>query len=147
MLSSIRIHVRRMLVAGAVAAAVCGATVVPADAATAHPYAPITCTLTIDFPHKSSHDPGYVKVTAKIGCTAPVTSASVTVQLYQSGTLVNVNTVTTTGSALVVGNTKTPCRNGSYQGVGTGTVKFPPTYLPPVATLGPVPSGITTIKC
>jgi hypothetical protein len=91
----------------------------------------ITCALTIDNPHKSTHVPSTVNVVAHWICDYPVASLSMNVQLFfgvlqvGSGHSANVGQASLNGNAASNG-----CVTGTYYGYVQGTVTFPPGYTP-----------------
>jgi hypothetical protein len=117
----------------------------PAQTSTVAPAATITCTLQVNYPHKSSHVRGSVNVTATITCTAPVSSLAMQVGLYRNGALVARNTVSNAGSAYLWGNAATPCVSATYVGAASGAIRFPPGFSPPTGSVyGQSPAiGIT----
>lgn len=107
----------------------------PAQTSTVAPAATITCTLQVNYPHKSTHVPGMVNVTATLRCTAPVSSLSMVVGLYRNGSLVSSNRVSNAGSAFLAGNSATPCVSATYVGAARGGIVFPPGFSPPSGTV------------
>ncbi len=96
----------------------------------------ITCTLKINFPHKSTHFPGTVNVVGTIGCSAAVSRLSIRVGLYFNGHLKAQKLVNSTHKSNVQSNAALPCFNGTYEGAATGLVIFPPGFSPPSSDFG-----------
>ena len=106
----------------------------------------ITCTLSIDNPHKSTHVPTTVNVVAHWACTAPVASLSLSVKLYRGVVQVGSGNSSNAGQAALNGNAAANCVNGQYLGTATGTVVFPPGYTPQSSTRS-VQSPVVSITC
>lgn len=106
----------------------------------------ITCTLAIQNPHNSSHVPGTVNVVATWTCTAPVSSLSISVQLFLNGVQVASGANSNAGQAFLQGNAATTCVPGEYFGTASGTVVFPPGFVPPSGS-GSVGSPTVLITC
>lgn len=96
----------------------------------------ITCTIQAQYPHDSSHVAGTANVVGTISCTAPVSSLSITVELYYEGVLVSSSSKSNAGQAFISHNAATTCVPGYYQGRATGYVVFPPGYVPPSGFIG-----------
>jgi hypothetical protein len=107
----------------------------------------ITCTLSIDNPHKSTHVPTTVNVVAHWVCTAPVSSLSMTVRLFRGSTQVGQGSSSNSGQATLNGNAAANCVNGSYHGTATGTVVFPPGYTPSSSTLNVTSNTVSITNC
>ena len=94
--------------------------------------AAITCTLQVNNPHQSSHVPGNVAVGATWTCTAPVASLAMDLRLIRNGVQkVAEQPCADAGVSFLPCNTGTTCLPGLYQGIATGTVEFPPGFVPP----------------
>ena len=106
----------------------------------------ITCTLSIDAPHKSAHTPFKVKVVSTWSCTAPVSSLSSTVKLMRGTQSVGLKQCSNTGLAALRCSVGTACVSGSYTATVTGTAVFPPGFQPPSITLT-TNSGPVAITC
>lgn len=132
------------------------ATVVAVPASNSGPVAPdsttaitstITCTAQIQYPHNSSHVPGTVNVVATVSCDAPVTSINMTVNLYYNAVQVASQSFSTAGSAFLQGNAaQDPCLPGAYQGTASGTIVFPPGYVPSPQSFD-IASPVVPISC
>ena len=93
----------------------------------------IVCHLELDNPHNSSHGTGTVNVIARVLCTSPVSSISLSPKLYPpvpyapiAGTPDNVaNTSSAKANAA-----STFCTNGTWQGWASWSVVFPPGDTP-----------------
>ena len=106
----------------------------------------ITCTLSIDAPHRTAHAPLMVKIVSNWSCTAPVTSLTTSVKLMQATQVVAQKQCSNTGVATLRCGVATACVSGSYTATATGTAVFPPGFQPPSITLT-VNSGPVTITC
>lgn len=96
----------------------------------------ISCTIQINYPHDSGHNPGNINVTGSITCTAPVTVLDIGVGLYLDEYLLASNYKVGTG-AYISTNAATPCLlPGVYQGGVVGAVTFPPGFVPPWSDWG-----------
>ncbi|HLJ98374.1 MAG TPA: hypothetical protein VKU39_00545 [Streptosporangiaceae bacterium] len=116
---------------------------------TVAPLSVITCTLAIQYPHKSTHVPENVNVVGTITCSAPVSELAIDVGLYFNNVLVAQGSNNNFGSAFLQGNAAKLCVNGSYRGGDTGAVLFPPGYEPPSSNFGgqEVFSPAVLVKC
>jgi hypothetical protein len=108
-------------------------TIVATPTPTSGPAVPtlpiITCSLTIDYPHESSHVPATVNVVAHWSCTSAVASLSMSVQLFYAGLQIGSGRASNTGQASLNGNAAaTGCISGYYSGAVVGSVVFPPGY-------------------
>lgn len=90
----------------------------------------ITCTLTIDYPHASTHVPKTANVVAHWRCTAPVSSLSMDVQLYYGPFEVGTGHSANCCSSSLNGNAAASCLTGTYYGYVQGTAVSPPGYTP-----------------
>ena len=90
----------------------------------------ITCNLTIDYPHESSHDPETANVVAHWNCTSAVASLEMDVQLYYGVIEVGTGHSENTLKNSLNGNAAASCSTGTYYGYVQGTVVFPPGYTP-----------------
>ncbi len=112
----------------------------------ANPLNTITCTGTIDNPHKSTHVPGTINVEDSIRCTAPVTQLSIQTGEYRNGFLVGSVPTHNNGQSVLAGAYAIPCVSGVYIGAAAMNVIFPPGYFPPfggfIVESPPIP-----IKC
>jgi hypothetical protein len=97
----------------------------------------IVCTIKINYPHDSGHNPGSVNVTGSITCTAPVTFLEIGVGLYLNGYLTASNYASNSGKLYVSTNAAAVCLlPGVYEGGDVGYVIFPPGYVPPASNWG-----------
>src|SRR3979411_2213544 len=69
----------------------------------------ITCGISVDNPHKSTHVPGTVNVVARVACSAPISEINGIVGLYRNAVLVSYSTGQNFGSATLTMNTTKPC--------------------------------------
>lgn len=91
----------------------------------------IVCTLSIDYPHESSHVPGTANVESNWSCTAPVASLSMNVGLiFDHFDLTAEGSFSNAGLASLQGNAASDCFPGEYNGTSNGSVVFPPGYEP-----------------
>jgi len=95
--------------------------------------ASISCSLTIDYPHASSHVPENANVVAHWRCTAPVSSLEMDVQLYYGPFEVGTGHSANCCSSSLNGNAAASCLTGTYYGYVQGTAVSPPGYTPPSA--------------
>lgn len=96
----------------------------------------ITCTLAVQYPHKSTHVPENVNVVGTITCSAPVSELAINVGLYFNNVLVAEGSNDNFGSSFISGSAAKLCVNGTYRGGDTGAVLFPPGYQPPSSNFG-----------
>lgn len=91
----------------------------------------INCSLRVDYPHLSTHEPGTVNVVATVECNRPVDSIEMTLGLARDYQEVVSRTVTNSGVASLRSNVATslPCVPGAYQGAAAARVTFPPGSL------------------
>lgn len=98
----------------------------------------ITCTLTVDYAHRSTHVPGTINVQGNHVCDSSVSQLDITVQLQKKActpTCIWVNygqagSASKIGGSSVTANSAGNCTNGTYRGYATGVVYFPPNYVP-----------------
>ncbi|TDE98951.1 hypothetical protein EXU48_01785 [Occultella glacieicola] len=92
----------------------------------------ITCHLSVNDPHNSSHVGGTINVAVKVNCTAAVPSISIRAQLRDLTNGRSATSVWTSGwntnyhantAALI-------CKAGTYQGAGYASVIFPVGFNP-----------------
>lgn len=96
----------------------------------------ITCTLDVQNPHGSTHQPGTVNVVSTLGCTSAVSSLSVNLYLYRNHTFVTQASTGNFGVKSLRTNAATaPCVVDIWQANGYGTIAFPPGYVPPTANV------------
>ena len=96
------------------------------------PATTITCTLTIDNPHHSTHVPGTANVVSGVSCGAPVSSIELTIYLFdfthgrgEEDEFSNVGAASLSGNVAI-----DPCESGDYEGLAETTVTWPPGYTP-----------------
>ena len=103
----------------------------------------VVCSLELDYPHNSTHVRGTVNVVARVVCSSPVSSISLSPQLYPP-----VPYAPIAGTPVIVADTSsaqanaasTFCTNGTWQGWASWSVVFPPGDTPPTgsgAAFGP----------
>lgn len=92
----------------------------------------ITCTLSIDNPHRSTHNPDVINVVANWKCTSAVKTLTMSVKLFSaSGIELSRTPWKSIGKARLKGHTNYPCYFSSdYYGEAPGTVYFPAGYKP-----------------
>ena len=112
----------------------------------ASPQATITCNLTIDNPHKSTHVPETVNVVSNVTCDNVVSSISITTKLFRAGIQVASSNSFGAEVFMLNGNAAVNCVNGEYGGTADATVVFPPGYSPPSES-GHVASPVVNITC
>lgn len=69
-----------------------------------------------------------------------------TVNLYYNGVRADSRSFSKSGSANLQGNAATTCIPGQYQGTATGTIIFPPGYVPSPQSCS-IASPAVTITC
>jgi hypothetical protein len=106
----------------------------------------ITCGITVDNPHKSTHVPGTVNVVSRVICSAPISEINGIVGLYRNAVLISYSTGQNFGSAALTMNTATPCVSGRYDALGVADIYAPPGYYPPVARIS-ARSTVVNITC
>lgn len=106
----------------------------PAEAATGPGGRVITCTLAVHYPHNSGHVNGTINVTSDILCKGGIVDS-----LYSSTGLRGAQSsngwAQKYNDTYVSSNAAKPCKNGTYWGVGSGTVTFPAGFTPRSANL------------
>ncbi len=85
----------------------------------------ILCEVGVDYPHKSTHVPTTVNVSAEVDCSDPVTLIDLTVDLYRNGVLVNYNFFAKGPGSTLIGRTHADCVTGNYTAEADVTVDFP----------------------
>lgn len=114
----------------------------PAQAASGPGGSVITCTLKVNYPHNSTHVGGTVNVTSEIKCTSNVDS------IYTSTGLRGAQTANGWAQKFNINyassNAAMPCVNGTYWGIGSGTVTFPSGYSPRVQNVSGAGSSKAT---
>jgi hypothetical protein len=107
----------------------------------------ITCTLKINDPHRSTHNPAKVNVVTTWKCTGIVTSLSMTVKLYTfAGVQQASDSFKKYGKKSLSGNAASACIPDYYYGTASETVVYPPGFTPPKATLH-VRSATRPVAC
>jgi hypothetical protein len=108
----------------------------------------ITCELSIDNPHNSTHVPGVINVEAHVSCTAPVTSIDLEVLLVGSDGTADLKPFGGVATASLEGNAVVPCNpdGATYEGVAQATVTWPPGFEPSSDTW-PVDSPEVSLAC
>jgi hypothetical protein len=106
----------------------------------------ITCTISVDNPHNSSHVGGVVNVLARINCTAPVASLSTNLLLARDGVVVGSRANSNAGVAALSNSVAVPCVSGVYQAGVVGGVVFPPGFVPPGGVISAL-SNVVLITC
>ena len=91
--------------------------------------AEIVCTISVQYPHNSSHVPGNINVTANTSCTCPVSEIAVVVEFFLGQTVVGSGDFSNFGAAYLA-DAATACAPGNYQGGADAQVTFPPGYAP-----------------
>lgn len=123
---------RRALSVVTVGVMAAGALPGAASAATSGVSATINCTLSVHYPHNSTHQPGTVNVTADVECTAAVPAISLAVLLYRDGQKEDSRTFTAQSAIKLSGNAANlACVDGTYRGVASAVVVFPQGFTPP----------------
>lgn len=117
----------------------------PAEAATGPGGRVITCQLAVHYPHNSGHVNGTINVTSD-----PLCKGGIVDQLYSStglrGAQSSNDWAQKYNDTYVSSNAARPCKDGTYRGIGSGTVTFPAGFTPRTASLEG--SGATkTINC
>jgi|SRR5215471_9776060 len=107
----------------------------------------ITCTISVQNPHPSSHVGGTVNVIARTQCSAPVASLQMVMALARNGVIVGgPKTNANGGSASLQNNVAVPCVTGTYQGAAEAGIVFPPGFQPPTGIIANV-SALVPITC
>lgn len=116
----------------------------PAQAASGPGGSVITCTLKVNYPHNSTHVGGTVNVTSEIKCSSNVDSIYISTGLRgaqsSNGWSQKFNTNYHSSNAAAT------CKNGTYYGVGSGTVTFPSGYSPRVQNVSGS-GAVRTVDC
>ena len=97
----------------------------------------ITCTISIDNPHKSTHVPTTVNVVSHWNCDAIVQKLTLDTKLYRGVQQVGSGHSEGTGTFVLNGNAAASCVNGQYLGEATGTSRIPPGLQPAIRQRGP----------
>ena len=95
----------------------------------------IKCTVNVDSPHKSTHQPTTAGAQAQTTCTSAVTSLRMSIALYWSGYDQGIQTEQTNGSSSVAFGYYVPCSTGGWQATATTLVTFPPGFTPQTADI------------
>ena len=106
----------------------------------------ITCTVTVQNPHNSSHVKGTVNTIATIACTGAMSELAQYVGLYFNNVLVGESYNSNSGVASLTGNFATPCKSGTWMGASSYLQVPPAGYYPPY-TKGEAVSNIVKITC
>lgn len=107
----------------------------------------ITCTISVDNPHHSSHEPTTIRVFGRISCTAPVSALWSTITLVRDGAVVGSRATSNTASAALANAVVVPCVNGAYAGVNEGFVLFPPGFVPQGGFISAVTNPVVITTC
>jgi hypothetical protein len=105
----------------------------------------ITCTVNVDNPHHSGHNPGTAGAQAQTTCSAPVTSLRMSIGLWWSGYSQGSKTEQTDGSSSNEFGYYVACTAGGWQATATTLVTFPPGYTPRTADI--TDSKVASVKC
>lgn len=93
--------------------------------------APITCTMYVDNPHRSTHVPGNVNVISRIECTSVVARLWIEpVTLYRNFTPIASGSNYNMGQRRIQANAANTCVSANHFGRAQGGVVFPPNYNP-----------------
>lgn len=106
----------------------------------------ISCTLSIEDPHNSTHVPGTVNVVAGVTCTSDVVTISLSVFLGDSNGRLQEEDFTGNGTDELPGNAALDCEDGDYEGLAEAEVVMPPDFEPPTLTMD-VESPEEAITC
>jgi hypothetical protein len=106
----------------------------------------IKCTVNVDNPHKSTHDPSTAGAQGQTTCDGgAVTSLRMSIGLYWSGYLLGTHTEQTNGSTSVAFGYYLACTSGGWQATATTLVTFPPGYTPQTADI--TDSKVASVTC
>jgi len=98
----------------------------------------INCTLSVQYPHSSSHVAGTVNDISNVSCNAPVAGLAMTLALYYwNGSAWGLESSSTNGNvgqASLTTQTAAPCVSGIWEGLANAAGAAPPGYYPPTAT-------------
>ncbi|HUH16083.1 MAG TPA: hypothetical protein VML35_09390 [Gaiellaceae bacterium] len=94
----------------------------------------ISCQVSIDYPHRSTHNPGRANVVSRISCSHFMSSLSLETKLWRAGYVVGTGFHSITGWFALNGNASAPCLSASYQGSAFARVVAPPGYTPSIGT-------------
>jgi len=120
----------------------------PPAAGTASPQVAgqIQCSLTVDNPHPSSHNPGQVNVVSHVSCDSLVDNIALTTKLFRAGIQVASNNDQDFDLPFLNGQANATCLTARYGGTADTTVTAPPGYSPPYET-GHVTGTVVQVNC
>jgi hypothetical protein len=108
--------------------------------------ATINCTVNVDNPHKSGHNPETAGAQAQTTCTGgTVTSLRMSIGLWWSGYTQGTQTDQTNGEDSIAFGYYVPCTSGGWQATATTLVTFPPGYTPHTADI--VDTKVAPVTC
>jgi hypothetical protein len=107
----------------------------------------ITCTISVDNPHHSSHVDTTIRVFGRIACTAPVSSLASALTLVKDGVVAATNSNSNAGVAALANAVVVPCVNGAYIAVDEGLVIFPAGFVPPGGYIRAVSNPAAIANC
>ncbi len=131
MRKSRKIHALVFTTLGLIIAGSFGAA--PAQAATGPWGSVITCKLAVHYPHNSGHVSGTINVSSDILCSGTVDAIYTTTGLR--GKQSSNGWAQAFNTNYKDSNAAKPCVNGTYWGIGSGTITFPSGYTPHVANV------------
>jgi hypothetical protein len=95
----------------------------------------IHCSINVDNPHHSGHNPEAAGAQAQVTCTGAVTSIRMSIGLWWSGYSQNSETEQADGKGTLAFGYYVPCVSGGWQATATALIKAPPGYSPASADI------------
>jgi hypothetical protein len=102
----------------------------PGGHSSASPDQVIVCTVNVDNPHHSGHNPGTAGAQAQTTCSGPVTSLRMSIGLWWHGYSQGSKTEQVNGKGSIAFGYYVPCTSGGWQATATTLVTWPPGYTP-----------------
>ena len=90
----------------------------------------IHCSINVDNPHHSGHNPGSAGAQAQVTCTGAVTSIRMSIGLWWDGYSQNSRTEQANGKGSIAFGYYVACTSGGWQATATALIKAPPGYSP-----------------
>jgi hypothetical protein len=90
----------------------------------------IVCTINVDNPHHSGHNPGTAGAQAQTTCNHSMASIRMSIQLWWSGYDQGIKTESNTGQSSLSFGYYVACTSGGWQATASALLKAPPGYTP-----------------
>jgi hypothetical protein len=106
----------------------------------------ILCGLKLFYPHASTNFPGQVDVKARIDCSSPVPTLTMSLGLYYFGLQKDLQHFATLWDSSLAGRAMADCVSGDYQGIMDFMIEYPPGYRR-INDSGTIPGRSVSVSC